>query len=128
MNTLRLIDPRFDATDGTILAARSTTWATIPGPRVGDWCIMEDGEYRRFTHDWGNALQVTCKGQAGSFYFGNGGVSYSGGLDPGISKRRLEFTGNLKPAPFWFFHHDYSRAHNGVHFETFARVYRVTGL
>ncbi|MEH2525842.1 MULTISPECIES: hypothetical protein [unclassified Bradyrhizobium] len=115
---------QLDQRDQNILAARVTAWEGVQGPRVGDYVIMPDGEYRRFTHDWGADIQTTCKGASGSFYFGTGYMDYSGGLDPALLKSRLVPTDEIKPGPVWFFHHNERRAHNGVYALVDCRVYR----
>lgn len=120
--------PQFDERDTGILSERYKAYLERDGARVGDWVEMPDGEMRRFTHDWGDGLQTTCKGSnfgGGSFYLGRGYVSYSGALDQIIPRSKLIDTGTLKKAPVWFFHHDQQRAHNGVHTETPFRVFKA---
>ena len=118
--------PEFDAKDREILADREAAFNALSGPRVGDWCIMPNEEKpRRFSHDWGDAIQTSWpKHGTGSIYLGQGYASYSGSLDPSLPKIALIDTGERRPGQFWFFHHDHSRAHNGVHFEIDCRVYR----
>ncbi|WP_409562190.1 hypothetical protein RLW55_01310 [Hyphomicrobium sp. B1] len=114
-----------DDRDEDILFERVTRRAHIKGPRVGDFCIMKTGETRRFTHDWGDALQVTVRDQAGSFYFAStGNLDYSGSLDPAIRKTNLEECEGLREGAVWFFHHNEHRAHNGVAAMIPCRVYR----
>ncbi len=117
--------PQFDELDAALLHKRELLWNKRTGPRVGDWCRMPgEDKLRRFTHDWGDGLQTTWPQHGlGSFYFSGGGASYSGSLDPSLPKTALIDTGERKPARFWFFHHDHSRAHNGVHFEIECRVF-----
>jgi hypothetical protein len=119
--------PQFDERDATILAQRTESWDKRPGPRVGDFVQFPDGYVGRFTHDWGDAIQTTCRQFPGdvSFYFGDGYCSYSGALDPAVSKTRLEHTGCTARGVVWFFHHDLSRAHNGVKAEIPCRVYKL---
>ena len=118
--------PQIDERDKGILAERFGRYLEIDGARVGDWVEMLDGTTRRFTHDWGDGLQVTSGAYPGdsSFYFGRGYVSYSGGLDPAIPRARLVDTGTLKQGAIWFFHHDSHRAHNGVYTTALFRVFR----
>jgi hypothetical protein len=107
-----------------ILAERVNLYDQIEGPRVGDYLLYPDGSYRRFSHDWGEDIQVTCGKYGGSFYLGNGYVSYSGALDPAIPKDELVETGQYKKGRFWFFDRDYARAGGGIETEVLVRVYR----
>jgi hypothetical protein len=123
---------KMDVTDEKDQAIRTKTiaaWLARPGVRVGDFVKMLDGTLRRFTHDWGDDIQTTSYKVSGgdgdaSFYVGAGGfASYSGGLDPAISKDRLVETGETRFGNFWFFHHGFSGAGRGRIFEMPCRVY-----
>lgn len=115
----------FDQRDGEILQDRLAKWSSGKGPRVGDWCIMLDGTVRRFSHDWGDQIQTTHpEFGIGSFFFGNGYMSYSGSLDSAIAKNLLVDTGEEKDGRAWFFHHDFWGAHRGVEFNIPCKVYR----
>lgn len=64
-----------------ILKKRIQIYNKEVGPRVGDWIDFPDGSQKRIAHNWGDKYQPTMyKGDTGSFYFGNGYVSYSGSL------------------------------------------------
>ena len=116
--------PEFDDQDARMLAKRVDRREEQAGPRIGDFVKMLDGTTRRFTHDWGEDIQTTCKDGLGSFHLTAGGDgNYSGGLDAAISKSGLEETGKTLKGAFWFFHHDRRRAHNGVYFKTPCRVF-----
>lgn len=119
--------PQFDTADQAIKDRNLKLWNTIPGPRVGDFLEYDDGTLRRFTHDWGDSIQITSISEpgGGSFYLAFGYCSYSGGLDPGIHKSRLRDTGVSKEGRVWFFHHDHARGHNGVSTSIPCRVYRL---
>lgn len=119
-----------DEKDLELLADRIKARDKRQGPRVGDFVQLTDGTERRFTHDWGSDIQTTvgpshpCDGDA-SFYLGNnGGADFSGSLDRAIPKSQLTDTGETKSARFWFFHHDYMTAHNGVSVVAPCRVFR----
>ena len=117
--------PTFDDVDAKILAERAKVWNKRSGPRVGDFVRMLDNTLRRFTHDWGDGLQVTCTKFGGSFHLcDHGAVSYSGALDPAIPKAQLAVTKLRRLGSFWFFHHNEWRAHNGVHVNIRCRVFR----
>jgi len=119
------MNPEIDERDKEILQHRLNEWSTRNGPRIGDWCEMLDGSLRRFTHDWGDSIQVTSSLTGlGSFYFGDGYMSYSGGLNRAINKEQLVDTGKTINGPVWFFHHDYWMAHNGVYFKVPCKVYK----
>jgi len=114
--------PEFDQRDADRLAECEAAWNERSGPRVGDFAIMPTGEYHRFSHEWPDGLQTS---KDGSFYFGKGFADFSGGLDPSIPNDRIRPTEETRPGSFWFFHHNHSRAHNGVRFQVMCRVYRI---
>lgn len=115
--------PTFDDKDAQIVARNVAAWNELVGPRVGDFVEMADGSMRRFTHDWGDWIQID-ESSSGSFYFGFGYASYSGGLERGFNKKDLIDTGKTCSGRFWMFHHDLAYAHNGVTFEIDCRVYK----
>ncbi len=113
-----------DKKDKQILSDRIAAWNKRRGPRVGDYVKMLDGTTRRFTHHWGDGLQVTCAHNADtSFYLGDGYMSFSGSLDPCIPLENIKDTGKKRNGWAWFFHHDSRCAHNGVQVEAPCRVY-----
>lgn len=115
--------PQFDARDEEIKQARLALFNAIQGPRVGDFVRMPDGSLHRFSHQWPDGFQTST---SGSFHLSESGyMSFSGGLDPTIPNDRIRETNETKNGFFWFFHHGYMQAHNGV--ETMApfRVYEV---
>jgi hypothetical protein len=114
-----------DERDSALLAARIGAWNEGVGPRVGDFLELPDGTMLRFTHDYGEGIQTTCRHASGSFYFGVGYMSYSGPLDPPVDKAALEDTYRTHPGRAWFFHHDYRTAHNGVYVHVECRVFRT---
>lgn len=121
--------PTFDHRDQQLRDKATELWNKRPGPRVGDFLEMPDGTLHRFTHDWGDHIQITSRyyPEHGSFYFADAGYcSYSGGLDPGFPKACLLDTGRCQPGPVWFFHHGCAAAHNAVHTAIPCRVYRLT--
>jgi len=100
---------------------------SISGPRVGDFVRMLDGTLRRFTHDHENTIQVTPSGAGGyeSFHLTKSGrVSYSGGLDTGISYKHLKETAEFREGIFWFFDSDLPGKDRGIEFSIECRVYR----
>lgn len=127
LDVARANNASLDDRDQEILNERAGVYLTRETPQVGDFCIMPDGEKRRFTHDWDDALQTTWKGDGGgSFYLGKGYVSYSGSLEPSIPLERIAPTEERWPGVFWFFHHNEQRAHNGVQGVIPVRVWQVS--
>lgn len=116
-----------DSVNSQILAKRTESFEKLQGPRVGDYLQTESG-YLRFTHDWGDCIQVTCpRFGNGSFYLSDFGASYSGCLDPAISKSKLIDTGRIRPGRFWFFNHDMARAYNGIEVTVNCKVWNMKG-
>lgn len=92
---------------------------------VGDWVEFADGVTRRVSHVWSDTGPQTSDG--GSWYLnvvGNG--DFSGGLFGTVPFDTLTDTGELRPARFWFFHHNWAQAHNAVHADVNVRVWRCT--
>lgn len=119
----------FDEIDAGILAQKIKERETIDGPRVGDFVLMLDGSYRRFTHHWGDSIQTTVGRDGGHysacFYLGHDGcVSFSGSLDPAIPLSRIQDTGLYDSGGFWFFHHNSAGAHRGVNCFAKCRVFK----
>ena len=87
---------------------------------------VESGNDQVPNHARSEIVVITTPG--GSFYLGNGYMSYSGGLDPAIDKNLLIETAELREGSCWFFHHNESMAHNGVQAIIQCRVYEYSGL
>ncbi|MET4190750.1 MULTISPECIES: hypothetical protein [unclassified Bradyrhizobium] len=123
--------PEFDHRNDELRAKRLLEWDAIPGPRVGDFVIMPDGDERRFTHDWGDDIQTTVKRDKNhfnaSFYFGGTYMEFSGSLDPALLKSKLVDTGETRLGSAWFFHHGEVGGGNGVHFTMPCRVFKYEG-
>ena len=134
--------PRVDARDIEIVKKRVKAYDALEGPRVGDYIrpgspsgvgiIMPGIPYKRITHIWrdlgpGIPDSIQTSLLEGSFYLGDGYVSYSGGLDPGIPANLLKLTKEKKQGGVWFFHHNQQRGHNGVDFVIPFRVYEFMG-
>lgn len=100
-----------DEQDAALLLERIAAYNDRTGPQVGDFVRFADGKLRRISHDWGDFLQTS---EGGSFYLGLHGVSFSGGLHPGLPTETFSATEERLPGEVWFFHHDRWTAHNGV--------------
>jgi len=97
---------------------------SIRGIRIGDWIKLNSKDYTRvtYTHQDGT---IQTGGNGGSYYFGNGVISYSGGLDSGFNIRDLVETNKKKLGSIWFFHNDYATGGGGVNFDMLFRVFEV---
>lgn len=119
-----------DERDRQIIWERRHSIELTEGPRVGDWVEFADGITRRVSHvwseaDWGATAGVQTS-DGGSFYLGNGYVSFSGGLYRSVGMRTLSDTGAVRPGSAWIFHHDWARAGGGVDVTIPFRVYRCS--
>ena len=125
----------FDERDRAIVAEREQALNADQGPRVGDYVEFANSVTRRISHMWpafadtGDGWSAPASAQTsegGSFYLGDGYVSFSGGLHPGIPVDTLTRTEEMRPGSVWVFHHDWHTAHNGVDTEIPFRVYHST--
>lgn len=113
--------------DAELRRDRILLWDQKEGPRVGDFIGMNDGTVRRFTHDWDEmGLQVTSSlaPSGGSFYFANGYMDYSGGLDAIVPLAHIQEISGHKDGACWFFHHDHKAADNGVYTSVPCRIFK----
>ena len=111
------------------LARRLASFDKRAGARVGDFIRLPDihpklGQWTRITHDHGDLLQ-TGGGAGGSYYLGNGYLSYSGGLDHGVTPDCLLATDQTKEGSVWFFDGEMSGAGRGVDFTAPMRVFTL---
>lgn len=95
-----------------------------PKARVGQWLKLPNGKYTRFTYDWGEQIQ-TGGGPGPGFYLGDGYMSYSGGLNPGIEHQYLELTDETLPGGVWFFSRGWAGAACGVNYTIMLPVWKV---
>lgn len=109
-----------DSLDAEILITRVRAFDDRKGPRVGDYIRFSDGVTHRFSHAWPDGIQTS---PGGSFYLGEGYVSFSGGLDPIVRTEKIEATEEKRAGGFWFFHRDWWQAHSGVHAQVECRVF-----
>lgn len=120
--TTDTLTPELDDRDRALVAERAAAYDRINGPRVGDFVEFADGVIRRVSHVWDNGVQTS---DGGSFYLGDGYISFSGGLYPQIPFSSLSETGEKRNASVWIFHHDWAKAHNGVGAEIPFRVFKA---
>jgi hypothetical protein len=110
-----------DARDAAILAARVAAFDPTEGPRVGDYVHFIDGVKRQISYEWPDGVQTS---DGGSFYLGEGYMSFSGGLYTSVPTETLTLMeGTTREASAWFFHHDRWTAHNAVHVRVSVRVW-----
>lgn len=112
-----------DERDTEIFVRRFHSFYDHHGPRVGDYVQFSDGVERRISHVWPDSIQTS---DGGSWYLGEGFVSFSGGLYLGVKPETLTDTGGRKPGSVWFFHHDYATAGGGVTTAMDFRVFACT--
>lgn len=89
--------------------------------KVGEFLKFK-GRYIRFAYDWGNLLQTT---RGGSFYLGDGYCDFSGSLEHGIDKDKIELTSEIRNGRVWFFDSDIWGANRGVDFDMPFRVWKI---
>ena len=118
---------QFDDRDQQIVNERAQGLDAHEGVRVGDYVDFADGVTRRVSYLWpgdcyedGQPRAQTSDG--GSWYLGNGYVSFSGSLYECVSVGTMRETGQ-KAGAVWVFHHDYWGAHRGVSHEIPFRVF-----
>lgn len=115
---------RDDAANAEILKSRMAEFNAEKGARVGDFLLLPNGKYDRFTHAWDDHIQTGGYGN-GSYYFGGKWVSYSGGLDPGVKYKDIEQTEATKDGAVWFFSKNHARAFNAVYYHIPFRVFKL---
>ena len=110
------------ATDDEIIFKQyKDAYNSVPGPRVGDY-LEHDGKKTRITYIWRDEHNIPLQYQDGGhaesygFHLGNGFMSYSGGLDSGVSTDdySLRDTGRRENGAVWFFKGGRAGAGRGV--------------
>lgn len=113
-----------DEKNEQILKRNLQAYDKIDKARVGDFLLLPDGRVTRFTHDWGDHIQ-TGGSPGNAYYFGEGYMSYSGGLNHGIKHEFLELTNEKMKGSVWFFSCGYAGASCGVYYTVLFRVYKI---
>jgi hypothetical protein len=117
--------PVFDERDAIILARKQIAFDTSVGPRSGDVVEFANGIVRRVSHIWPDEADPDLQtSDGGSWYLGDGYMSFSGTLHRSVRASTLTDTGETREMPAWFFHHDFHQAHSGVEVMVRVRVYR----
>jgi hypothetical protein len=105
----------------TILKQRMERYNKIKGAKVGEFLKYKKW-YVRFSEDLGDSLQTS---EGGSFYLGNGYMSFSGSLNHGIDKDKIELTPERRMGSVWFFDEDIAGAGRGKYFQVKLRVFKI---
>ena len=92
--------------------------------KQGVFLKMPDGEYLRITHYFGDGVQ-TAKEFEGSYYLGEGTMSYSGSLDPIIKTENIRPTNETKIGHCWFFADRHSGGAKGIQCEILCPVFEL---
>lgn len=115
-----------------ILQRRTELLHRNTNPHVGDFVVFKDCQ-RRISYIWTwneNGEQPVENwgiqtSDGGSFYLGEGYISFSGGLYPGFRGSLLKPTNVMRQGWIWFFNRDWPGAGRGVHFQIPFRVWTV---
>lgn len=120
-----MIIPCLDDIDKEILERNIKSWNKKTTIRVGDFILLPgETDVRRVAHIWPDSVQPS-EG-IGSYYFGDGFMSCSGGLDSGIPIEKFTLIiGAVLLGDAWFFRHDIMQAHSGVNVKVPCRLYKV---
>ncbi len=115
-------------TNEEILRTRTIAFDSRPGARVGDFLRLPRldprvPQFTRFTHDHGDSIQTGGNANSSYYLTSGGGLSYSGGLDPGVKTSDLILATGFHEGSVWFFDKDISGAGRGVYFNISCRVY-----
>lgn len=126
--SLIALNPHLDGHDLLLLSRKLMAFNAISGPRVGDGVLVPEKKNnlgRRIALMGDAAFQATPPYVAGSFYLGNGCVSYSGSLDEPLPLDRLVDAGYLCSQRFWFYRQDLVKTHNTTHAYLRVRVFAL---
>lgn len=120
-----------DKTDQELLTLKISLWENKRYIKSGDFVRFKDGTLRRVSHVWQgdhgrpDFIQTSDRG---SFYFGNGYMSFSGGLRPGLDASLFSLTNETIEGWAWFFSHDIRKANNAVNVKVPCQVWAAACL
>lgn len=121
---------RLDDHDREIIAKRGAALLANGDPiNPGDFITFACGTTRRVSYVWidgDEGVKAVQTSDGGSWYLGDGYVSFSGALYTGVPFETLTDTGDTFDGDVWIFHHDHHCADNGVHSTTKFRVWRCS--
>jgi len=108
-----------------ILKQKENRYNRFKGIRIGDW--LKDHKTGKDEKNNPTLYQTTEEGDAGSFYLGDGYMSFSGSLNHGYETKLFKF----RKLPYkrngrvWFFKNRFATAHNGIEYPMKFRVFEV---
>ena len=124
------MSPQFDDEDEKIRKRNLEEFNKNQGPRVGDFVIFSNNIVRRISYIYyedDEMIPVSVQtSDSGSWYLAFGYCSFSGSLYNSIEAETLSLSKEIRNGFVWFFHHDYSMAHNGVETTIPFRVYNCS--
>lgn len=98
-------------------------------PQVGDWIDYPNDVRRRISHIWpaseGYPMQFQTS-DGGSWYMGDGYVSFSGSLFVSMPGSTLTASDEWRDGHVWIFHHDHHQADNSKTTQIPFRVWRCS--
>lgn len=118
---LKDLNSTLDERDQEILQRKAALFAALLQPTVGDFVDFADGQTRRISHIWSD--ETFQNSESGSFYLGNGYVSFSGALNSSLPNASLTLTEERRNGWFWFFHHNLTCAGGGRDVQIPCRVW-----
>ena len=107
--------PTMDKRDEELLKQRSATFLERKYIKSGDFVRFADGTIRRVSHVWTDEPVGIQTSDNGSWYLGNGYMSFSGGLFCPIPAASMTRTDETMSGACWFFHHDFAYRDNGIY-------------
>lgn len=111
--------------DLSMFKARIEKRNSIGGIKIGDKINLPDGQQVMVCHVHSDG-QVQTTGGCGSMHLNESGLlSYSGGLDSGVSASDLTLTEGKDSVKAWVFHQNSARAGAAVYSEIPVNVYEV---
>ncbi len=118
--------PELDNQDRAIIATRMDSLNRMPGFRVGDFVIFAGGVTRHISYIWEDAVPGVQTSDGGSFFLGEGWVSFSGSLYVCVPGDTLTDTGETRKGSVWIAHHNYLCAGSSVTSYEDFRVFRCS--
>jgi hypothetical protein len=115
-----MIDRLSDPQNQAILKRNMAAFDKNEGPRVGDYVRFSCGTMRRISYHWGDSVQTSA---GGSFYLGDGYISFSGCLYRSVPVETLTPTDERQDGTVWFPDRDWLRADCAVYARVPLRVF-----
>lgn len=116
-----------------IVRKNMSKYNKIPGVREGDFVKAPNGKMYRIAYIWRDETgafqwQVADPRMGGSYYLGDGYVSYSGSLDSGFDdKTRFRNLGYKRNGRVWIFRRNIAEADNAVDYDDVKfRVFKAS--